>query len=127
MFQGCFKEVSRVFQGCFKGVSRKFQGCFKGVLRKFQGCFKEVSRVFKGSFKNISREFQGCFTEVARGGVKIEKRENLGHVPIGGGWVKKTEMSQFQFGNFENPGGGSKFFQKCRELKLALKTPSGLS
>ena len=47
------------------------------------------------------------------GGVKIEKRENFGHVPIGGGrGVKKTEMFQFQFGNFENRGGVS-IFQKC--------------
>ena len=47
-----------------------------------------------------------------RGGVKIEKRENLGHVPIGGGrgGRKTPEMSQFQFGNFENRGG-SLFFK----------------
>ena len=48
-----------------------------------------------------------------RGGIKIEKRENFGHVPIGGGRGKKTEMSQFQFGNLENRGGGVSIFQKC--------------
>ena len=54
-----------------------------------------------------------------RGGVKIEKRENLGHVPIGGGGVKKTEMSQFQFGNFENRGGVS-IFQKCPNFNYLI-------
>jgi len=34
-----------------------------------------------------------------RGGVKIENQENV------------PEMSQFQFGNFENRGGGSLFFK----------------
>ena len=45
-----------------------------------------------------------------------KKRENLGKIPKGGGWVKKTdENSQFQFGNFENPGGGLDF-SKMSEL-----------
>ena len=49
---------------------------------------------------------------IIRGAVKIEKRENLGHILIGGGWVKKKPaVSQFQFGNFENRGGGSLFFK----------------
>ena len=46
------REVSKVFQGCFKEVSRLFQESFrvgqgssKGVSREFQGCFKKVSRV----------------------------------------------------------------------------------
>ena len=47
------------------------------------------------------------------GGVKIEKRENLGQCPNMGVGVKKTEMSQFQFGNFENRGGGVSIFQNC--------------
>ena len=46
-----------------------------------------------------------------RGGVKIENRENLGQCSNRGGGRKKTEMSQFQFGNFENRGGGSLFFK----------------
>ena len=29
---------------------------------------------------------------------------------------KNTEMSQFQFGNFENRGGGVSIFQKCPNL-----------
>ena len=29
----------------------------------------------------------------------------------GGGLKKTDENSQFQFGNFENPGGGSRFFK----------------
>ena len=47
-----------------------------------------------------------------RGGIKIENWENLGQCP-NRGWVgnKKTKMSQFQFGNFENRGGGSLFFK----------------
>ena len=46
---------------------------------------------------------------VLRGGIKIENRENLGQCP-NGGVGKKTKMSQFQFGNFENRGG-SLFFK----------------
>ena len=47
-----------------------------------------------------------------RGGVTKKKRENLGQIPKGGGGLKKTdENSQFQFGNCENPGGGSRFFK----------------
>ena len=51
--QWCFKkvvsvfEVSRVFQGCFKEVSRvfkkNFQGSLKGVSRKLQEYLKEYS------------------------------------------------------------------------------------
>ena len=53
-----------------------------------------------------------------RGGVKIEKREYLGHVPLGGGMVKITpKMSQFQFGNFENRGGGL-YFSKMSQFQL---------
>ena len=41
-----------------------------------------------------------------------KNRDNLGKIPKGGGGVKKTdENSQFQFGNFENSGGGSRFFK----------------
>ena len=47
-----------------------------------------------------------------RGGVKIENRENLGQCPNReGGGLKKKEMAQFQFGNFENRGGWSLFFR----------------
>ena len=50
--------------------------------------------------------------KLLRGAITKKKRENLGKIPKGGGWVKKTdENSQFQFGNFENPGGGSRFFK----------------
>ena len=40
-----------------------------------------------------------------RGGVTKKKRENLGKIPKGGGFENTDENSQFQFGNFENPGG----------------------
>ena len=54
------------------------------------------------------------------GGVKIEKRENLGQCPNrGGAGQKKTEMSQFQFGNFENRGG--LYFSRMSESKIALR------
>ena len=66
MFQGCFKEVSRVFQTSFyrfsksvKVVSRKIERCFNGVLSGFQVYMKEVQRVFEGSFKYVLRKFQG--------------------------------------------------------------------
>ena len=49
--------------------------------------------------------------DTIRGGVKIENRENLGQCPNRGGGGKKKEMSQFQFGNFENRRGGSLFFK----------------
>ena len=52
------------------------------------------------------------YSSILRGGVKIQKRDNLGQCPDMGGWgVKKTEMSQFQFENFENRGWGSIFFK----------------
>ena len=41
----------------------------------------------------------GNMADQFRGGVTIEKRENLGQIPKGGGGLKKTdENSQFQFG-----------------------------
>ena len=54
MFNGCFKEVSRMFLGHFKGLSS-----FKGVLWKFhgRGSFKGVSRVFQESFKKTFKVF----------------------------------------------------------------------
>ena len=51
------------------------------------------------------------YSSYLRGGIKIENRENLGQCLNGRGGGKKTEMSQFQFGNFENRGGGSLFFK----------------
>ena len=46
-----------------------------------------------------------------RGGVTKKNEKIWENVPIGGGRVKKNpEMSQFQFGNFENRGG-SLFFK----------------
>ena len=48
VFQGSFKDVSKMFQGSlrvltesFKGVSRKFQG------RKFLGCSSKIEGHFK--------------------------------------------------------------------------------
>ena len=60
---------------------------------------------------------------LVRGAIKIENRENLGQCPNRGG--KRTEMSQFHFGNFENRGGGS-IFQECPNFNLGiLKTEGG--
>ena len=54
--------------------------------------------------------------KIVRGAITKKKRENLGKIPKGGGGVEKTdENSQFQFGNFENPGGGLDF-SKMSEL-----------
>ena len=50
-----------------------------------------------------------------RGAITKKKRENLGKIPKGGGVEKTDENSQFQFGNFENPGGGLDF-SKMSEL-----------
>ena len=44
MYQGCFKDVSRMFQGCFKDVSRMFQECFKDVSRVSQRYLKVASK-----------------------------------------------------------------------------------
>ena len=41
----------------------------------------------------------------------------------GGGGKKKTEMSQFQFGTFENRGGGSLFFKNV-SIRNSPQTPS---
>ena len=58
---------------------------------------------------------------LVRGSIKIENRENLGQCP-NRGWVgnKKTEMSQFQFENFENRGGGVSIFQKCPNFNYLI-------
>ena len=53
LYEGLFKDVSRVFRACFKRISRVFQGCFKDVSREFQGCSKLVLRVFEVSFKGV--------------------------------------------------------------------------
>ena len=50
-----------VFQGSFREISRVFQESFMGVNREFQGCFKEVSKVFKASFIDIARVLEECF------------------------------------------------------------------
>ena len=74
VFQGSFKEISRVFDrrlkgvfgsfmgvGCVNAVSWVFQGSFKEVSRKFQGHFKKGPRVFQGRLKGVSREFSVGF------------------------------------------------------------------
>ena len=82
MFQGCFKDVSRMFQGCFKEFSRKLllHEILESVTRKIEECFEDVLRIFhrslKGTsrkvvqssfqglqerFKEISKELKGCF------------------------------------------------------------------
>ena len=58
MFQGRFREISRVFQKISEGV----QARLKVVLSSF----KEVSRVFERSVKGVSGKIQGCFKEVSR-------------------------------------------------------------
>ena len=52
-----------------------------------------------------------------RGAITKKKRENLGKPPKGGGVEKTDENSQFQFGNFENPGGEVLIFQKYLNYK----------
>ena len=65
--------------------------------------------------------FQSYESHILWGGVKIENRENWGQGPNGGGGgVKNPEMSQFQFGNFENRRGGL-YFSKISELTIALR------
>ena len=53
------------------------------------------------------------FSGKLRGAITKKKRENLGKIPKGGeGEVENTdENSQFQFGNFENPGGSLDFLK----------------
>ena len=49
VFQGSFREISRVFQEILKGISSSFRDSrvFEGSSTgKFLGCFKEVSRNF---------------------------------------------------------------------------------
>ena len=84
-FRWNFEEVEKVFQGCFKDVSRMFQdsrmfhGCFKGVLRNCLGCccymkvwrvlqerLKSDLRAYHVSFKDISKKFKGYFEEVSK-------------------------------------------------------------
>ena len=53
-----FNNVLRLFQGGFKQVSRVCQDCLKASLRKFQRCLKRVLRVFLESFRGVFM-FQG--------------------------------------------------------------------
>ena len=63
MFQGCFKEVSRVFQESFKCISKRFQGCFKKVSRVFNGVFAR----FQGcTSMHVLGKFQRCLKDVLR-------------------------------------------------------------
>ena len=53
-----------MFQGCFKEISRVIKGCFNPILRKFHGCDKSISCVFQYSFKGISKVFPRWFNWV---------------------------------------------------------------
>ena len=46
-----------------------------------------------------------------RGAITKKNGKIWGKFPKGGGVEKTDENSQFQFGNFENPGGWSRFFK----------------
>ena len=75
------------------------------------------------SYENIigysSRNSVSCHF---RGGIKIDNRENLGQCPNRG--AKKTEMSQFQFGKFENRAGVL-YFSKMSEIQKGPKGQRG--
>ena len=87
MFQGSFRETSRVFQEIskgiqirLKGISRVFEkssGTFQGnsskIEGKFQGCFREVSKKFQGSFKSVSRKVQCVSREFSLGFKEFER------------------------------------------------------
>ena len=66
MFQGSFREISRVF----KNISRVFQVRLKDIsrdikgLRVFERSLNGVSRGFQGSF--VSRKFQESFKGISR-------------------------------------------------------------
>ena len=64
-----------------------------------------------------------------RGGVKIENRENLGQCPNNrrGERKQNPEMSQFQFGNFENRRGGVSIFQECPNFNFGILKTEGAS
>ena len=74
------------------------------MLTKLKKCWQNVKTNVNKSWKNVYKH------QLIRGGIKIENRENLGQCPNRGGRGKKNpEMSQFQFGNFENRRGGLYF------------------
>ena len=64
---------------------------------------------------NWNATVQELDKQIIRGAITKKKRGNLGKIPKGGGVEKTDENSQFQFGNFENPGGGLDF-SKMSEL-----------
>ena len=53
---------------------------------------------------------------MVRGAITKKNGKIWEKFPKGGGVEKTDENSQFQFGNFENPGGVS-IFQKCLNYK----------
>ena len=56
---------------------------------------------------------------ILRGGVTKKNSKIWDNVPIGGeGGKQKREMSQFQFGTFEN---SPHYFSKMSELEIALR------
>ena len=59
MFQGCFKDVSRMFHMRFKCASRMHLACFTGIGRKFKAFVKDHSRVLLGHFGFTSWVFNG--------------------------------------------------------------------
>ena len=66
MFQGSFREVSKVFQIRLNGVSSNFKGVSRVFERSLKGVVMEVSMVFQWWFKGVSRVFQGSFQEGSR-------------------------------------------------------------
>ena len=49
----------------------------------------------------------------------------MGKIPKGGGVEKTDENSQFQFGNFENPGGGGPDFSKFHKIWPLFRLKNG--
>ena len=53
--------VSLLFQGCFKDFTRVSQGCFNGVRRVLHGRYTDVTRVVQSCLNGVSYKSVTCF------------------------------------------------------------------
>jgi len=66
VFQGSFREISKVFQVRLKGVSSNFKVVSRVFEISLKGGVSEVSMALQCCFKGVSRKCPRSFNEVSR-------------------------------------------------------------